>query len=441
MEQGEFLLRMSIIKYEALQDPDIKGIKRWWISTLETSAGKRHYQYKALFRKYYPGLVGLIESLLPNFSPTYILHQLVTGQVYTCANCGAPTKNFVACNPHKGHTEFCSNHCASTSPLHAERIKSTNLARYGVGSQFERPDFWNKTRQTKIKLYGADHHMRSADFLETFQENLFKTYGVRGTAQLPAVRAKMAETMARNFSNGHNMRDPAHLAQRKIKCLETRGYISASQDPKVIAKQIKTKSLWDSAKRESIKAKTRSTWAQKTKEELASIQLQKENTSMERYGEKHHSQVPEILAKMHASMSKRKHYVTSDKKLLSLQGYEPQAAALLEQQGFKVRCPNFSIDYFDSVKQKLRSYTPDLLATKNGKRYLIEVKSTYTALDHYGSFAEAALYAKYAVQENLAGYAVMLLMKKHWYIIRSLRDFKLLSQGKFNGKENRIKAS
>ena len=103
----------------------------------------------------------------------------------------------------EGYSRYCSAQCATQCPdrnqkigAHRdmgaimEKIKVTNLRRYGVDHYFQTAEAIQKGHQTKVLRYGDPHYHNSAKMQET---NLLR-YGVAWASQSPDVIRKMQET-------------------------------------------------------------------------------------------------------------------------------------------------------------------------------------------------------------------------------------------------------
>ena len=91
-----------------------------------------------------------------------------------CPVCGnrCKFKNFIF-----GYYFTCSLKCAHNSPEIKEKIKQTNLKRYGVENPFQSEEKKNKIKETLIKKYGCDHPMHCKKIVNKLQQTNLKKYG------------------------------------------------------------------------------------------------------------------------------------------------------------------------------------------------------------------------------------------------------------------------
>jgi hypothetical protein len=85
---------------------------------------------------------------------------------------------------------------------------------------------------------------------------------------------------------------------------------------------------------------------------------------------------PEKFRQMFEAPVKWKTISTVDGRDLRLQGYEPMALRILENEGYKVWRPSTVVLYSDGLRN--RRYYPDLAARRGNTKLMVEVKSPYT---------------------------------------------------------------
>ena len=153
-----------------------------------------------------------------------------------CPECGKPV-NFGRFTD--GYHKFCSTACSRKSKEtrdksaatklerygdpgyhNIEKMKQTNLERYGVENTLLNKDVQNKIKQTVKRKYGVEHILSSLQIRKKIQktclekygvaipnlfgsdeykENIFKKYGVKNVSQIPAVQEKIKQNCLEKY--------------------------------------------------------------------------------------------------------------------------------------------------------------------------------------------------------------------------------------------------
>jgi hypothetical protein len=135
-------------------------------------------------------------------------------EIEFCIHCNKNPKIFV--NFASGYSKFCSNTCATKSSQRTNKIKRTNLERYGCICSAQNPDV-----QTKIK------------------NNNKEKYGVEFTSQLDSTKEKAKKTRLIKYGNENYN----NQTQSKATCLKKYGTEYSTQAQSVIDKIQETKGL------------------------------------------------------------------------------------------------------------------------------------------------------------------------------------------------------
>jgi len=98
-----------------------------------------------------------------------------------------------------------------------EKLKRTNLNRYGVEYCSQNKDVQNKTKQTSMDRYGVNHYSKTDECKEKYVNTCQERYGFDNTFQVEEFKEKSKET-----------------------CLALYGFEKAIQNPEIKAKAVKT---------------------------------------------------------------------------------------------------------------------------------------------------------------------------------------------------------
>jgi len=76
----------------------------------------------------------------------------------------------------KGYREYCSVKCKNSSKLNKEKIKKTNLKKYGVENPFSSNKIKEKIKQSNLKKYGETNYTKTEEYKEKVRKTLFNKY-------------------------------------------------------------------------------------------------------------------------------------------------------------------------------------------------------------------------------------------------------------------------
>ena len=81
-----------------------------------------------------------------------------------------------------------------SSPEILEKIKATNLERYGAENPFETPEIREKIKATNLERYGAGNPFSSPEIREKIKATNLERYGVETSLESPEIREKIKAT-------------------------------------------------------------------------------------------------------------------------------------------------------------------------------------------------------------------------------------------------------
>jgi hypothetical protein len=119
----------------------------------------------------------------------------------------------------RGYLKACCNRCAQLDPITSQKIKTTNLKRYGSEYGLSNKVVIGKRKQTLLKNYGVDNPTKSSEILKRISDSnkknfgvkwilsdqkkkekaIFKKYGVKNVQQWPEIRQQTIQTRRRLF--------------------------------------------------------------------------------------------------------------------------------------------------------------------------------------------------------------------------------------------------
>ena len=138
--------------------------------------------------------------------------------IHKCENpsCNNTTKFYTF---ERGYLKNCCCVCAQLNPETRDKMKSTNIKKYGTEYGFQNEDIKNKSKKTCLEKYGVDNVSKSKELSDKkkktcmknygvewilsdkkrIQDSLFKKYGVRNSRHIKGVSEKITNTKRGDF--------------------------------------------------------------------------------------------------------------------------------------------------------------------------------------------------------------------------------------------------
>jgi len=99
----------------------------------------------------------------------------------------------------KGFKSYCSTKCAANSLQKQQKIKQTNLKKYGVENVNQLKKFKEKAKQTNLKKYGVEYSSQSKIVKQKKHNTNIKRYGNKSTFSNKNVNTKVIITKKKKF--------------------------------------------------------------------------------------------------------------------------------------------------------------------------------------------------------------------------------------------------
>lgn len=120
-----------------------------------------------------------------------------------------------------GYAKTCSRKCAQLNPKTIDKIRTTNIERYGVKSPAQNKDVLGKMKITTYERYGVEHAYQNDDIKSKGIQTVKDKYGVDNVFQLDEVKQKSKNTMLSRYGTELNILRPETKAITKLKKRET----------------------------------------------------------------------------------------------------------------------------------------------------------------------------------------------------------------------------
>lgn len=268
-----------------------------------------------------------------------------------------------------------------------EKIKHTNLEKYGVENPFQNEIIKNKIKETTIANLGVDHPSKSKEIMNKIQRTNLEKYGNICSLQGTEQKIMVKNTFINKFGVKHPLKNKDIINKIQSTNYKRYGGKSPYSDPEIQAKCTQTNLKRYGTKcplqNLEILSKIKETNIAKygvdhpTKSEVVKNKIKE--TCIRKYGVEYPQQSLEIQHKSQCNAKKYKLITMPSGQQRRVQGYEPYALKHLlkqysEEQIISDRQYIPKIKY--SFNEKCKYYFPDIFIPSENK--IIEVKSTYT---------------------------------------------------------------
>jgi len=142
--------------------------------------------------------------------------------------CGKPIKF-----KYKSYKTFCSVHCSSGSHQKKNKIKETNLERYGSECSLQNEEVKQKIKETNLKKYGTLHSSQSEQVKQKAKETNLERYGSECSLQNEEVNKKTKVTNLKKYGHEHQLKSDQVKQKVKETSLIRYGYECSLQNEEV----------------------------------------------------------------------------------------------------------------------------------------------------------------------------------------------------------------
>ena len=139
----------------------------------------------------------LYHHLLENYKWTHSISEALycwknhITHIPQCEVCG---KNARFNSFKKGYSSYCSVGCSNRSISKKNKVKQTNLERYGVENPSQSQEIISKTRKTNLDKYGVENPASSKEVQEKIKQTNLERYGVEYSCLNKDVQEKIKQT-------------------------------------------------------------------------------------------------------------------------------------------------------------------------------------------------------------------------------------------------------
>lgn len=295
----------------------------------------KHPSPRRIFKKLAPDLNAQVHKLVDRLVSGNNVRHTTVDAILNLILSGSSFKKCPCCGSSFLTGQYCSSSCASRHAAHAPEARTlrrqTTRMKYGVENVAQVPRLIRKRLKTRAQNCPESEIKRKRELTS------LRKHGVRNAGGTEESLSRAKQSILERFGS-HEEYVKHLLSANERTCLERYGESSI-------------------LKTDLFRRKAKKTWKRK-------------------YGVDHPMKSPEFF-QQHMKALHRKFRVRVGNRVLTLQSsYEVEVAQHLSSIGWAVRSPLISIPY--SYGGQRRRYHADLIANRDGKRYMIEVKSPYT---------------------------------------------------------------
>ena len=276
-------------------------------------------------------------------------------EIPLCKECNINKVNFNNRNKEWKYLNFCSTKCGTKSKITQEKLKKSNIERYGVDNYSKSTDYKNKMKINNNVKYGVDWYQQTEEHRKKSIATCLQKYGFDNYTKSDEFKNKIKNIILEKYGVDWYSKTDEFKNKFKEKCLEKYGVEHPMLNEEFKQNVSKT-----------IKQKYGKDWYNLTNEfKEYCFKFKEEN-----YGH------PTIGFKL-------KEYKLPSGKIIKVQGYENFALNIILK---KYNEEDVYISYGDIkneiglinylMEEKDRIYLPDIYIKSENK--IIEVKSDYT---------------------------------------------------------------
>ena len=297
----------------------------------------------------------------------------------TCVICNKPVRWD---DGNKRYSDTCCKECFleySKSDIVKEKIKQTNiqkygaesysqteegklkqqqtcLEKYGVDNPAKADDYNEKSKKTCLRKYGVEYYVQTEEYNEKSKKTCLERYNVEYSSKSEIVKEKSRQTCLGKYGVNNSARMVDYKEKSRQTCLEKYGVDNINQIPEIKEKQ-----------KESYKKTCLKRYGVISTSQLPEVKEKMRTTVKKRFGVDNYSQTDEFKEKSKKTCLKRygtEYYQQADKskeKLIPLfleklknKGYHKKGYRIISYKGggdYELYCPNckqnFIINYSD----------------------------------------------------------------------------------------------
>ena len=143
--------------------------------------------------------------------------------------------------------KYCSRKCMANSEEIKNKLKATNVKKYGVEYPMQSKTVQEKWKQTCLERYGAEHTSKLKENREKVKQTCLAKYGVENPFQNKEIQEKKKQTNLKRYGVEYPTQTKEIQEKKKQTCLEKYGveFVSQTKEFKEEMKQTRRSNRWE----------------------------------------------------------------------------------------------------------------------------------------------------------------------------------------------------
>lgn len=116
-----------------------------------------------------------------------------------------------------GYNQYCSKKCKANSLINKDKIKQTNLIKYGVENVYQAIEIKEKIKQISLKKYGTEYISQYVGVKEKVKKTCLERFGVDNPLKSDVVKEKTKQTNLKRYGVEYNSQN-IEIFKKQHKC-------------------------------------------------------------------------------------------------------------------------------------------------------------------------------------------------------------------------------
>lgn len=152
------------------------------------------------FNKNYPDIFNEILSYTKDLDlkfPFRVWHWVNDVPHYVKCYCGKRVSTKM--NWKDGYKSYCSNKCSANSENTKDKLKKTNLEKWGVDHYSKTQEYKEKVKSTSLEKWGVDNYSKTKEYIDKSKHTYLKKWGVDNYTKTDEYLEKSKNTSLQNW--------------------------------------------------------------------------------------------------------------------------------------------------------------------------------------------------------------------------------------------------
>ena len=133
----------------------------------------------------------------------------------------------------KGYYKHCGQKCSANSNYKKEKIKKTNIEKYGVENPSQNNEIKEKKKQTSIKNWSVECPLQNKKVREKTKQTNIEKYGVENVFQSEYIKEKIKKTTIEKYGCKYPSQNIEIRNKQRMTCLKKYGVENPNQNTNI----------------------------------------------------------------------------------------------------------------------------------------------------------------------------------------------------------------